>query len=242
MDSFTIYPAIDLRNGGVVRLSQGDPARQTVYSNDPADVARRWLTAAATWLHVVDLDAAFGEAGARNLAALAAILAAARGQAQVQFGGGLRSLEDVEHVLELGADRALLGTAAVESPEMVAEAVSRFGVERIGVAIDVRASRVRVRGWVRDTGVDPTALGQGLYEMGVRVVVLTSIARDGEGTGVDVAATRNLSESTGLHVIGSGGAKSLHDVRRAKEAGIAGLVIGRALYEGLVDLKEALRC
>lgn len=250
MDPFTVYPAIDLRAGAVVRLVRGEPTQQTVYGDDPAGVASRWLAAGAVWLHVVDLDGAFS--GSRhelprgpepaNLRALGEILAVVPGRAKVQFGGGLRTLADLERALSLGVGRAILGTAAVESPELVAEAVARFGAERVGVGIDAQGNRVRVRGWTRPADVDPSTLGKRLVELGVRTVVYTNISRDGVGSGVDVVGTRRLAEETGLSVIASGGVASLEDVRQVRAAGLSGVIVGRALYEGAVDLKEALAC
>lgn len=245
MNAFTVYPAIDLRAGNVVRLSQGDPTRQTVYGHDPAEVARQWLAAGAHWLHVVNLDGAFGDRDARNRDALGTILetVAAQGSAgRVQFGGGLRSLDDVERVVSLGVDRAILGTVAIEAPDLVREAVARFGAEKVGVGIDARENQVRVRGWTKETSIDPVTLGQQLYRLGVRTIVYTNIARDGVGTGVDVAATRRLAKATGLRVIASGGVATLADVQHVRAAGLSGVIIGRALYEGQIDLKEALKC
>ncbi|MCI0397570.1 MAG: 1-(5-phosphoribosyl)-5-[(5-phosphoribosylamino)methylideneamino]imidazole-4-carboxamide isomerase [Chloroflexi bacterium] len=241
MDTFTVYPAIDLRKGRVVRLVQGDPARQTVYGDDPAAVARRWLAAGANWLHVVNLDGAFGEEESANIAALRAILAAA-GPGRVQFGGGLRSLADMEQTLEWGVGRVILGTAAVESPELVAEAVARFSPERVGVGIDARDNRVRVKGWVEASDLEPATLGRQLAGLGVRTVVYTNIARDGAGRGVDVAASQQLAEGTGLAVIASGGVASAADVAAVRAAGLSGVIVGRALYEGQVRLEEMLSC
>jgi phosphoribosylformimino-5-aminoimidazole carboxamide ribotide isomerase len=237
MTDFVVYPAIDLRAGKVVRLAQGDPARQTTYSDDPAAVARRWLGEGATWLHVVNLDGAFGEAGRANATALREILATG---ARVQFGGGLRTLADVERAIELGAARVILGTVAVERPERVRTAIERFGPERIGVGIDARDGRVHVRGWERTTEVDPIALGQQVRAIGVTTVVFTDIRRDGTGRGVNVAATQRLAEATGVSVIASGGIASIEDVRRVHAAGLAGVIIGRALYEGQLRLEEIM--
>ncbi len=250
MDLFTVYPAIDLRAGAVVRLVRGDPAQQTVYGDDPAGVASRWLAAGATWLHVVDLDGAFagspheidGVQSSANRGALGEILTAAAGRARVQFGGGLRTLTDVERILSLGVGRAILGTAAIESPELVAEAVARFGKERVGVGIDARRHRVQVRGWTRTADVDPITLGKRLVELGVQTVVYTDISRDGVGSGVDVDGARRLAQETGLSVIASGGVASLRDVQQVRAAGLSGVIIGRALYEGGVSLKEAFLC
>lgn len=248
MSTFTVYPAIDLRAGAVVRLAQGDPARQTLYNDDPARIARQWLAAGARWLHVVNLDGAFGDRDARNYDALDAILKAVATvgtpdrEAHVQFGGGLRSLDDLERVISLGVSRVIVGTAAIEAPELVGEAVMYFGPDRIGVGIDARDHKVRVRGWIQEAQIDPVTLGEELYRLGVRNVVHTSIARDGVGRGVDVVASQRLAAATGLRVIASGGVASLQDVQRVRAAGLGGVIIGRALYEGQIDLKEALEC
>jgi phosphoribosylformimino-5-aminoimidazole carboxamide ribotide isomerase len=237
MDEFIIYPAIDLRGGKVVRLAQGDLARQTVYGDDPAAVARRWLDAGAQWLHVVNLDGAIGEAGASNLAAQEQIVATG---AWVQFGGGMRTASDFERVLGMGVARAIVGTAAVENPELVPELIARYGPEQIGGGIDARDGRVRVRGWATDSGVEATALASELRAAGVEIAVFTDVARDGIGTGVNVAATVALAQSSGLRVIASGGVAGADDIRRVREAGLAGVIVGRALYEGTVDLAQIL--
>ena len=245
MEPFTVYPAIDLRSGMVVRLSQGDPARQTVYGDDPGAAARQWLSAGARWLHVVNLDGAFGDPDTENRQALQAILevaAAAGGDRCVQFGGGLRSLDDVEQAITMGVSRAIIGTAAIETPELVTEAIARFGARQVGVGIDARDNQVRVRGWTKGVSIDPIALGENLAGRGVGTIVFTNIARDGVGTGVDVSATRRLAQATGLSVIASGGVASLEDVWRVRDAGLSGLIIGRALYDGRIDLEEALKC
>jgi phosphoribosylformimino-5-aminoimidazole carboxamide ribotide isomerase len=245
MGAFVVYPAIDLRSGLVVRLSQGDPARQTVYGDDPGAVARRWLTAGARWMHVVDLDGAFGDSDALNRKVLRSILkaaAAAGGERRVQFGGGLRSLDDVERAIDMGVSRVIIGTAAIETPALVTEAIAHFGAQRVGVGIDARDNQVRVRGWTQAVSLDPIALGKELVGVGVDTVVFTNIARDGVGTGIDVAATRHLAQATGLSVIASGGVASVEDVRRVRDAGLSGVIIGRALYDGTMDLEEVLTC
>jgi phosphoribosylformimino-5-aminoimidazole carboxamide ribotide isomerase len=240
MSDLIIYPAIDLRAGSVVRLAQGDPRRQTVYDGDPAAVARKWIDAGAAWLHIVNLDGAFGDTGEPNQRALETIRRAAGGRACIQFGGGLRKLADIEDALDLGVDRVVLGTAAVEHRELVAAALTRHGRERIAVGLDTRAGRVRVRGWTEEAGITPLALAQALVEDGLRIMIYTDIARDGVGTGINVAASRELAEATGLQVIASGGVASLEDIRRVREAGLAGVIVGRALYESQIDLKQAL--
>ncbi|MCA1899406.1 MAG: 1-(5-phosphoribosyl)-5-[(5-phosphoribosylamino)methylideneamino]imidazole-4-carboxamide isomerase [Chloroflexi bacterium] len=233
-----VYPAIDLRGGRVVRLQQGDPARMTHYSDNPAETARRWLAAGAGWLHVVNLDGAFGERDDLNLAALKAILKCG---ARVQFGGGLRSLEAVERALALGVSRAILGTAAIENPDVVAQALTRFGAEKIAAGLDARDGLVRTRGWKADGGALALDLALRLREIGLRTVIFTDIRRDGLARGVNLAAARELAETSGLEVIASGGAHTLADVRAVKEAGLAGVIVGRALYEETIDLREALR-
>ena len=241
MSEFTIYPAIDLRGGQVVRLKEGDPDRQTAYSSDPAEAARRWLSMGASWLHVINLDGAFGESDAANQQALRAILGRAKEfDAQVQFGGGLRSLEAIEAALETGVRRAIIGTLAVEQQDVLATALSCFGPDHIAVGIDARNGLVRVRGWQDDSGVPATDLARQMRTLGLRTVIFTDVSRDGMGSGLNIAATRELGDVSGLEVIASGGVHTLEDVRAAREAGLAGAIIGRALYEGAIDLKEAL--
>jgi phosphoribosylformimino-5-aminoimidazole carboxamide ribotide isomerase len=242
MSDWEIYPAIDLRQGRVVRLKQGDPARETAYDDDPLAVARRWLEAGARWLHVVNLDGAFGEGGHENLAALEQILGAGL---RVQFGGGLRDLESLRRVLEMGVRRAILGTAAVEGAALVQAALVAFGPERIAVAIDARQGRVRTHGWQQDSALTAEELAGRCAGLGVRWIIHTDVARDGMGRGLNVEASRQLAQATGLratplHVIASGGVASLDDVQRACKAGLSGVIVGRALYEGAVRLEDAL--
>jgi phosphoribosylformimino-5-aminoimidazole carboxamide ribotide isomerase len=236
--SFTIYPAIDLRGGKVVRLKEGDPARLTAYSDDPAETARRWLEAGTRWLHVVNLDGAFGENDVLNRSALESIL---KTGAQVQFGGGIRSLAAVDQALELGVSRVILGTIVIEQPNVVAKALKKFGPERIAVGIDARDGLVRVRGWKEDSGVKATDLVLQMPDLGLRTVIFTDVSRDGLGSGLNIPSTRALAEASGLDVIASGGVHTLEDVSAAREANLAGAIIGRALYEGTIDLKEAIR-
>ncbi len=234
---FTIYPAIDLRGGKVVRLKEGDPARMTSYSNDPAEMAKRWIDAGSTWLHVVNLDGAFGESDNTNRDALEAILKLG---VRVQFGGGMRSLESIEAALSLGVSRVILGTIAIEQPEIVRDALSRFGAEHIAVGIDARDGLVRTRGWKDNSGVPALDLALQMRTFGLATVIFTDVSRDGLGSGLNIPATRELSEKSGLDVIASGGVHTIDDVKAAKDAGLAGCIIGRALYDGTVDLKEAL--
>jgi phosphoribosylformimino-5-aminoimidazole carboxamide ribotide isomerase len=236
--SFTIYPAIDLRGGKVVRLKEGDPARMTSYSDDPAETARRWLGMGAAWLHVVNLDGAFGEADTANRSALEGILNLG---AQVQFGGGMRSVEAVGQALRLGVSRVVLGTIAVEQPHIVRDALKEFSAEKVAVGIDARDGRVRVRGWKDDSSVSAMDLAGQMRHLGLRTVIFTDVSRDGLGSGLNIRTTHELARSSGLEVIASGGAQTLADIQAAHRAGLSGAIIGRALYEGTIDLAEALR-
>jgi len=237
MKEWAIYPATDLRQGRVVRLRQGDPGRETEYADDPLPVARRWQAAGAEWLHVVNLDGAFGEKGGQNLAALERILSTGL---KVQFGGGLRDLESLRRVLDLGVRRAVIGTAAVEKPQLVEQALVAFGPQRVAVGIDARDGRVRTRGWQKTAPLSAIELAQQWAARGVRWVIFTDVSRDGMGSGLNLESTVRLAEATGLHVVASGGVASLDDVHRAYEAELSGVIIGRALYEGSVSLQAAL--
>ncbi len=235
---FTIYPAIDLRGGKVVRLKEGDPARMTSYSADPAETAWRWLDAGAAWLHVVNLDGAFGESDNANRAALESILKLG---AHVQFGGGMRSLDAIDAALSLGVSRVVLGTIAIEQPDVVAEALTRFGAERIVAGIDARDGLVRTRGWKDNSGVKATNLALHMRDFGLRTIIFTDVSRDGLGSGLNIPSTRKLAEVSGLDVIASGGVHTIEDVIAARDVNLAGVIIGRALYDGTVDLKRALQ-
>jgi phosphoribosylformimino-5-aminoimidazole carboxamide ribotide isomerase len=241
MNMFTIYPAIDLRAGQVVRLKEGDPNRQTQYSSDPAETAERWLEAGAHWLHVVNLDGAFDENDSASQAALRAILNIAdRYEARIQFGGGIRSIEMLERVLGFGVSRVVIGTAAIEQPELVRDAIRKFGQEKIAIGIDARDGFVRVRGWQSKSEVQATHLALQMRALGVRTIIFTDISRDGLGSGLNISSTRELADASGLDVIASGGVHTIEDVIAARKAKLEGAIIGRALYEGTIDLKAAL--
>ena len=235
---FTVYPAIDLRAGRVVRLQQGDPLRETGYSSAPLQIAQQWLAAGAAWLHVVNLDGAFGEDGSANALALAAIL---RSGARVQFGGGLRTLPAIAQALQLGVQRVVLGTAAATQPALVAAALEQFGAERIAAGIDAHAGEVRIKGWAAGAGISATALAGTLQQQGVRTIIFTDVERDGMQQGLNLSATCALAQSSGLQVIASGGVQAASDVHAARAAGLAGVIVGRALYEGQVQLPALLR-
>lgn len=233
-----IYPAIDLRGGKVVRLKEGDPARMTAYSDDPAEMARKWLSMGAVWLHVVNLDGAFGESDDANRSALEAVLKLG---AQVQFGGGMRSLDAIEDAIALGVSRVVLGTIAIEQPKVVIAALKKFGPEKIAVGIDARDGLVAVRGWKSDSGILAKDLALQMRTVGLRTVIFTDIRRDGLGSGLNMPSTRELADVSGLDVIASGGVHTLDDVIAVREAKLSGVIIGRALYDGTVDLEKALQ-
>ena len=236
-----IYPAIDLRNGHCVRLRQGLAAQETVFADDPVTAAQRWVAEGASWLHVVNLDGAFGQAGTANRQALMRILAAV--SVPVQFGGGLRSLDDIAQVIDLGVSRVVLGTVAVRQPEIVVQALDRWGAERIAVGLDAREGMVAVSGWAEISTVQAVTLAVRLRDAGLVRVIYTDIARDGMLNGVNVPATAQLAQSTGLRVIASGGVASAADLialRRHETEGVEGAIVGMALYTGALSLTAAL--
>ncbi|MCS7070905.1 MAG: 1-(5-phosphoribosyl)-5-[(5-phosphoribosylamino)methylideneamino]imidazole-4-carboxamide isomerase [Anaerolinea sp.] len=232
-----IYPAVDIRAGRVVRLREGDPERQVVYSEDPVSIAAHWRALGASWLHVVNLDGAFQTANDT----LSAVAQMAGLGVSIQFGGGVRSLEDAQRALDLGVSRVVFGTAAVTQPEFVRTAIESLGAERVCVALDARDGKVAAHGWAALTDHTPIVLGKLFRDMGVIHALYTDISRDGGLQGVNVDATVELAVVSGLQVIASGGVSSLADLHRLRQSGkVAGAVIGMALYEGKIALPDAL--
>ncbi len=236
--SFTVFPAIDLRAGQIVRLAQGDPERQTLYGDNPRAQAQIFKDAGAEWVHVINLSGAFNEDADANLKALESILSVGL---KVEFGGGIRDEETLRIPLEMGVERVFLGTAAIKTPELVDWGVERFSAERIAGDIGAREGMVMVQGWQESTPLTVQAVGERLYAQGVRWCVLTDVKRDGVGMGVDVSSAIDLQNQTGLQMVASGGVSTLDDVRRVKDAGLAGVIIGRALYDGKLTLEDALK-
>jgi phosphoribosylformimino-5-aminoimidazole carboxamide ribotide isomerase len=232
-----IYPAIDLRGGKVVRLKEGDPARQTVFSDDPLATARNWIADGATWLHMVNLDGAFADANDNgSILEQVALLGV-----PVQFGGGLRTHADIVRAFERGATRVVLGTIAIQQPETVAATIERWGTERVCIGLDARDGKITTHGWQQTVELTPAELGTQMAARGARYALYTDVSRDGSLTGVNIEGTAALARATGLQVIASGGVGSLDDVRALAAAGIvAGVVIGMALYEGRFTLAQAL--
>jgi len=233
-----VIPAIDLKRGKCVRLYQGDYGQETVFSQEPVDVARRWQELGARRLHIVDLDgAAKGQLCHASLVEEMARLVVI----PLQLGGGLRRLETVEQVLELGVERAILGTAAIEDRELIMEVCRKFG-ERIIVSIDARDGYVATHGWRDRTTVTAIALVESVAALGVRRFVYTDIARDGTLSEPNFDAVAELVSKTSLPIIASGGISSLEHIKKLARLGVEGAIIGRALYTGDIDLKEAIRC
>lgn len=232
--SFTIYPAIDVLQGRVVRLAEGDRERVTVDGGDPLEAAARFAAAGASWLHLVDLDGAFSGRPSPSLVARVAEAA----PLPVQVGGGYRTLESISAALEAGAARVLIGTAALD-PALLTESARRFG-DRLAVAVDVRDGLVAIEGWVRDSELGAVELARRCRDAGVRRLVVTSTRRDGSLAGPDlelVAATRAAAR---LPVVAAGGIASLDDVRAVRAAGCEGAVVGSALWRGRFTLAEAV--
>jgi phosphoribosylformimino-5-aminoimidazole carboxamide ribotide isomerase len=232
-----IIPAIDIRGGRCVRLYQGDYAKETVFSDDPVAVALRWQRQGARWLHLVDLDgAAKGEVV--NFPTIANIVRGVDIAAEV--GGGIRDEDTVSRLLNLGVKRVILGTVAVEKPEMVAELCQKFG-EAIAVGIDARDGYVAKRGWLEDTDIDALVLARKMASLGVSRIIYTDIKRDGTLTEPDFEAIGRMVKGVNIPVIAAGGISRLEHLERLKELGVAGAIIGRALYTGDIDLRQALK-
>lgn len=233
-----LLPAIDIRNGRVVRLNQGEATRQTIYASDPIATAFGFIEQGARWIHLVDLDRAFGSGS--NLDIIRGLVREVRSRVQVQMGGGLRTLDAAREALELGASRVVIGTAAALDPGFVPSAVAMHGADRLAVAIDARQGGVAVRGWTEGSSRRAADLAREVVRDGIRVLIHTDIDRDGMLTGPDLAGAVSLL-ATGARVIASGGVASAADVAAACVAGLGGVIVGRALYEGRLNLADALK-
>jgi len=231
---FEPIPAVDLKGGKCVRLQEGIASRSTEYSDDPVSMALHWEAQGATRLHLVDLDGAFsGKTAHREIAK--SIIGSLT--IPVQFGGGLRTLDQIEAILDLGAERVILGTVAVDNPEVVAEAVRRHP-SAIVVGIDARDGKVALRGWVDQTTLTAVELALRMKGLGLQRVIYTDVARDGMLRGVNYQETEDLCRRTGIRVIASGGVSGIEDVLKLwerRECGIEGVILGRALYDGKLD-------
>lgn len=236
---FLVYPAIDLKGGKVVRLYQGRADAETVYSDDPAAIARSFEEKGARFLHVVDLDGAFsGEP--RNWDSVKSILKAI--QIPVQLGGGMRTREQVEEAMKMGVTRVVVGTKACGSPEFVRKLATDFGAH-VAVGIDARDGFVAVKGWVERTELSAVDFARQIDELGVKHIIFTDIATDGTLTGPNYAAVRNVCAAVKCFVIASGGVSVLEDVHKLRSMteechNLTGVIVGKALYDGRIDLKQ----
>lgn len=234
-----IYPAIDIRGGRCVRLTEGRFDAETVFADDPAEMALKWAGMGAEFLHLVDLDGALAGEG-KNVPVIERILQSVN--IPVQLGGGIRNLETIEKLLSLGVTRLILGSAAVKNPQLVEEACKKYP-GHIAVGIDAKNGDVAIEGWGQGSGVAATELAKKMAAYGVETIIYTDISRDGMLSGVNVEATAALARACGVPIIASGGVASLEDIRRVKAVeadGVQGCIIGKAIYTGAVNLKAAL--
>lgn len=232
-----VYPAIDIRNGRCVRLVEGDFSRETAFDADPADAARRWADAGADWIHVVDLDGAVAGKPV-NVEAVQRIVQAV--ECPVQLGGGLRLPEDVQSVFDLGVRRAILGTAAIHNRDLVIELAARFS-GRIAVGLDARNGLLAGGGWLEQSDVAAVDVAAALTAAGVDHLIYTDIKRDGTLAGPNLEALAEMVAVAGSNVIASGGVGQIEDLDAIAAAGAGGVIVGRALYDGRIDLAEAIR-
>lgn len=232
-----VYPAIDIRGGHAVRLVEGDYDQETVFDEDPANAARRWADNKAEWIHIVDLDGARDGVRA-NVDAIQRIREATN--VKLQLGGGLRSMVDIDEVADLGIDRMIIGSAAIANPSLVLDAVSKYG-DRIAVGLDARDGKLAAHGWIDQTDVDALEAARRFADSGVANIIFTDIHRDGKLIGPNIGALRTMVDTVPTNIIASGGVGTLNDVRRIRETGAAGVIIGSALYRGTVELPEVLR-
>jgi len=234
-----IFPAIDIRDGKCVRLFKGDFAQETVFSDKPAEMAQKWESQGAEFLHLVDLDGALAGKSC-NLDTVNDILAAVN--IPVELGGGIRTLENIDEVLALGVRRVILGSVAVRNPALVKEACAKYG-DRIVVGIDAKDGIVAVDGWGVSGDVEVTALAKEMKKAGVKTIIYTDISRDGTLAGVNVEATAKLARESGVNIVASGGVKSTADIEALKpyeKDGIEGVIVGKSIYMGTLDLQQAI--
>ena len=231
-----LYPAIDIKNGQCVRLRQGVFNDTTVYADEPYQVAKEFEAEGAKFLHIVDLDGALRGTGA-NDAVLKKIVENV--SIPVEIGGGIRIMEDIEHRLSLGVTRVILGTVAVENSEFVKEAVEKFGADKIVVGIDAKDGMVAIKGWETISNIDAVTLALSMKELGVKTIIYTDISKDGMLCGPNFAQTARLVEATGMDIVASGGVSCMNDLLELEKINVEGAILGKAIYEKRVDLKEA---
>lgn len=234
-----IFPAIDMRGGKCVRLLKGDFEQETVFSDHPEEMAKKWQDQGAEFLHLVDLDGAL-KGKPQNLEAVKKILQTVN--IPVELGGGIRTMETIDEVLALGVRRVILGSVAVRNPELVKEACAKYG-DRVVVGIDAKDGIVAVDGWGVSGDVEAVTLAKEMKKAGVKTIIYTDISRDGTLAGVNVEATAKLARESGVNVVASGGVKSIDDIKALKpyeKDGIEGVIVGKSIYMGTLDVKEAI--
>lgn len=233
-----IFPAIDIKDNKCVRLSQGDFDKINIYSNEPFDMAVKWKSEGASFLHLVDLDGARSEEiiNKKSIEKIAKNIGI-----PVQLGGGIRSEEKVKNLIDMGVERVIVGTIAVENKELLKKLVSKYK-EKIVVSIDAKNGKVALRGWEVVSEVDSIDLCKELEKIGVKTIVYTDISKDGMLEGPNFEIYKLLSEQTSLNIIASGGISSIDDIKKLKKMNIYGAITGKALYDNKIELKEALKC
>ncbi|MBM7585987.1 phosphoribosylformimino-5-aminoimidazole carboxamide ribotide isomerase [Bacillus pakistanensis] len=237
--SFTIYPAIDMRGGKCVRLIQGDYNQETIYGDSPFEMAKRFVNEGAEWIHMVDLD---GAKDGKRVNDAFVIKVAKELPAKVQIGGGIRMKEDIDHYLENGVDRVIIGSIAVSQPDLVKEWLTIYG-DKLAIGLDAKDGYVATHGWLETSGVKAVQLGKEFAEAGAETFIFTDIATDGMLSGPNVQAVKELAQHTGKEVIASGGVSSLDDLkmlRKYASDGVGGAIVGKAIYTGKVSIRQAI--
>jgi len=231
-----IYPAVDIREGRCVRLTQGEFNKETVYSDNPVEMALKWEKCGAQYLHVVDLDGA-RTGKAQNIAVVSEI--AVKTGIPVQLGGGIRTIEMIETILSKGIERVILGTSAVKDPELVKRAVKTFE-NNVVIGIDAKDGLVAIEGWEKTSEFKAVDFAKKMEDLGVKTIIYTDISRDGMLTGPNLKAMEEMVKAVSIDIIASGGVGKIEDIKNLKEVGVSGVIVGRALYTGDVDLREAI--
>ena len=232
-----LFPAIDIKNGQCVRLRQGKFQDVLVYSDTPLKIAKQWEAQGASFIHIVDLDGAL-VGHSVNDDIIKTIVDEVK--IPIQVGGGIRSIKDIEHKLSLGIERVVIGTKAVKDPAFIKEAIATFGANRIVIGIDAKDGMVAIEGWEKISSYHAVALALEMKKIGVKTIVYTDIAKDGMLQGPNVSYTNEMAQATGLNIIASGGVSSLMDLEKLQEVNVYGAIVGKALYENRVDLKQAI--
>lgn len=230
-----IYPAIDIIDGKCVRLTQGKFDQVDVYGDDLVEIALKWKQAGAKWLHMVDLDGARGRKNSnpekiKEVAAVTSLL--------IEVGGGIRDMNSLENVINNGVSRAIIGTAAVKNPNFLKEAINEFGV-KVAVGIDAKDGLVAIDGWESKSSLQAVEFARQIEDMGVKTIIYTDISRDGMMMGPNLKAMQTMKDAVSMEVIASGGVSSIKDLQQLKSIGMPGAIVGKALYNGAIDLKDA---